>query len=101
MERAGKTIDAGPKRGGNDMRGGMAWAIIASIPGMVYLALQLIFIYLNWGRHIRNTRRACEVQLTSYGLSKDQAVAMSEIYVEMKRDMQRSLWSFMRRSPEQ
>lgn len=75
----------------------MLWAIIASIPGLAYLALQLLFIYLSWGRHIRKTRRACEVQLVSQGLSKDQARAMSEIYVEMKKDIQRSLWSFVRR----
>jgi hypothetical protein len=79
------------------MRPDMLWAIIASIPGLAYFTLQLLFIYLSWGHHIRKARRACEAQLVSQGLSKDQAKAMSEIYVEMKNDIQRSLWSFVRR----
>jgi hypothetical protein len=79
------------------MRAEVLWTIIVSIPSLAYLAIQLLFIYLSWGHHIRKTRRACEAQLVSQGLSKDQARAMSEIYVEMKNDIQRSLWSFVRR----
>jgi hypothetical protein len=83
------------------MRADILWTIIASIPGLVYLSLQLLFIYLSWGRHIRKARRACEAQLVMQGLSKDQARAMSQIYIEMKNDIQRSLWSFVqRKSPK-
>ena len=78
------------------MRANIAWAIATSIPGLTYLALQLILIYFSWGHHVKNARRACETQLISYGLSKDQAMAMSEIYVEMKKDIQRSMLSFVR-----
>jgi len=78
------------------MRAGELMALIASIPGFAYLALQLFFIYLGWWRSVGKARRALEAQLVSQGITKDQAKALSIVYVEMKDEIQRAMWSFVR-----
>jgi hypothetical protein len=81
------------------MRAGTLLALMASIPSLSYLFLQLFFIYLSWGYRVRKARGAFEAQLRTQGLTKDQARAMSEMYVEMKTEIQRSLFSLLLRRP--
>jgi hypothetical protein len=90
-----KTTDPN-KREDDLMRAGELRAIILMSPTLAYLIFQLFLIYISWWFSVRRARSAFEDQLTVQGISEEQAKAMSEVYVEMKNDIQRSLWGLMR-----
>jgi uncharacterized membrane protein len=79
------------------MKASGLWAIITSIPMVVYIALRFLFLYLQYILNARAARRAFEAQLMKDGLPKSSVKELGKGYDEMRHSINRMIWSLAKR----
>jgi len=72
---------------------GLVKTVIRSTPYLAMMGTTLIWTYLTLGQKVRKARKAFERQLVSQGMSKKDARRLSECYNELKRNIDRMLFS--------
>jgi hypothetical protein len=65
--------------------------VIKSTPYLVRMSLNLSWMYINLGRHVRKARRAFEKQLVMQGMAREDAVRLSACFEELKNSVTRML----------